>query len=70
MPTATFGIVTFLLVVMTKISVCLSVPICSVLLILLTELFGHPVQTKSELLDLDDQIIWERGEPCRSERDT
>lgn len=69
MPTATFGIVTFLLVVMTTISMSLSTYML-LLLILLTELFGHPVQTKSELLDLDDQIIWERGEPCCSERDT
>lgn len=60
---ASFGVVTFLFAAMT------TTPPCSALLIFLTELFGHPVQTESELLDLDHQIIRERGKPSCSERD-
>jgi len=67
---ATFGVVTSLFAVMAAIlSMWLPIPMCSVLLILLTKLFGHPVQTESEFLDLDHQIIRERGEPCCSGRD-
>lgn len=35
---------------------------------LLTQFFGNPVKAKRELLNLDDQVVRERGKAGRSDK--
>lgn len=42
--------------------------ICLLLTALLTQFFGNPVKAKGELLNLDDQVVGERGKAGCSEK--